>query len=400
MEKIGLRFNAGVEYQGKLYASVVGINGLFQLDLGTEKIVYVKRFSEEGTCFALHRCCFLYGNEAWFIPQNGKYISVVNLETMEIEYINPPYRRTNKEAVSDINAVYYSGGMIEDRYLYLIPTNIDTLLLIDLKSRSLYPYYNVTRADEYYLYGGYENGCIYLFPYTGKEIVEINLRTDMRRRYEYKYEMQMYGYALKHNGKYWFCPYVSDHVLMLDINTMETEKILLGKVYDEECTYEEIITYENNLFLIPFESDKILTLNDEKMVSAIPLEDRWLENKKNGFISLYSQSNMILASYHKNTILIYEKEQNAFRSVALRIEFADILKEIEERDTEFWKRQDCLKEVFSEEFFPLGKWYEEQNLGVKYYIKVISPKKSRTAFSEEGQWTTGKRLWECLRSGK
>ncbi len=37
MMEIGLRFNAGVEYKGKIYVSSVRINGLFEVDLVTEK---------------------------------------------------------------------------------------------------------------------------------------------------------------------------------------------------------------------------------------------------------------------------------------------------------------------------------------------------------------------------
>ena len=137
MIKAKLRFNAGVEYKNKIYASAVNINGLFQLDLITHELIYLKSFMKEKACFAIHRMAFLYGNEAWFVPQNGIYIAVVNLDTLDVEYLKPPFKKINEDAVSKIGAVYYTGNIIEEKYLYLIPTTIDTLLVIDLEKKIL-----------------------------------------------------------------------------------------------------------------------------------------------------------------------------------------------------------------------------------------------------------------------
>lgn len=394
MKGIGLRFNAGVEYQEKIYVSGVSINGLFELDLVTGNIRYIKRFSREESCFAIHRCAFLYGKEAWFIPQNGKYIAVVNLNTLEIVYLDPPYKRINTNAVSTINAVYYSGDIIGGRYLYLIPANIDALLVVDMKTKQMYPYYNVSTPDDYHLYGGYVNGCVYLFPFNGRKILEVNLLTGIKRKKTWKYEIHKYGEGIKYGDKYWFSPFYADHILALNLETGENESIPLNEYYDEENTFDQIANYNEKIFLLPYQADRILIFDIKtKSFSKIVLPEDILENGKNGFTRIYSEKYIIFASFSNNAMVLYDTESNSFQIIKISISLENLIKDIErELGKSFWRVGNFLQEIcnYSEGF------YSEDTLGLGNYIKLVPINQSRNKDSIEAEKNVGRSIWASL----
>lgn len=395
MKEIGLRFNAGVEYKGKIYASTVRINGLFEVDLVTKKIRYVKRFSREKSCFAIHRCAFLYGKEAWFIPQNGKYIAVVKLDTLEIVYLDPPYKRINENALSTLNAVYYSGDIIGGRYLYLIPANIDALLVIDMKTKQMYPYYDVSAPDDYHLYGGYENGCVYLFPFNGKKIIEINLSTGIKRKKTWKYELHKYGEGIKYDNKYWFSPFYADHILTLNLDTGENESVPLTKYYDEECTFDQIAIYKEKIFLLPFQADRILTFDlTTRTFSEIFLSEDILENGKNGFIKIYSEKHIICASFSKNVMILYNAQSEGFRTIKLSISIEDLIKDVEqELGKSFWREGNFFQEICD---YSDGFYGDEDNLGLENYIKLVPVNQSRNKGLVEPEKNIGRSIFDSI----
>lgn len=376
MNFINLRFNAGVEYNGKIYASAIFVNGLFQLDLYTHEVIRICKFIKEDSCYAIHRKAFLYKNEAWFIPQNGKYIAVVNLVSFEINYLNPPFTKINKYAVSQTNAMYYSGEIIENKFLFLVPVNIDALLLIDLEKKELYPYYNVQEDDEYFLYGIYKEGYVYLFPFNKNRVIEINLRTNERKKYIWKDDFFVHKQGIYCNGRLWFSPYNSENILSFDLVKKTKEEIPLGKFYNLECTYDEIAVEENNVFFIPFQANKILKYNtDKRNFSEIYLDNDILENGLNGFRKLYSKDKIILASYSQSVLLIYDKHQDKFQKIKIRIK----------------------KNKLEFEEFLRSDVYEEKIMGMDYYILNIPFKCKVKSYMNT---TVGKKILGAISSVK
>lgn len=370
MKKISLRFNAGVRYKEKIFASAIYINGLFQLDLATSEITYIKSFSKESPSYAMHRTAFLYKNEAWFIPQNGRYIAIVNLDTLEIEYLEPPYQKINKKATLRINAVYYSGGIIADRYLYLIPTNIDTLLLIDMENKVLYPYYNITRKDEYFLFGAFANESIYLCPYSGNSLIKLNLKTNKRERYTWKYSVGEFLEVACFKNKLYFCPGNSKFILIKDLNSEIEEKIYLNEFYNSKHTYEQIQVYKDKLFFIPFQGNKILELGiPDHQLKTYELPENLLENGSNGFTKLYSEEQMILASYQKGSILIFSEEKDEFQKIDLRIDRDVLIDELENKNDTADKN---FRHFVYEGLYVVNGCYQEKFWGVDEYIKMDS----------------------------
>jgi len=383
MSRMDLRFNAGVEYKGKVYASAININGLFQLDLSTKKVTYIKMFIKEKVCFAIHRMAFLYRNNAWFIPQNGEYIAVVNLDTLDIQYLLPPFNRSNKEAISKINAVYYSCGIIGEKYLYLVPTNIDTLLLINLDTRKLYPYYNVSYEGEVFLFGTYLNEAIYLWPYKGNNFVEINLKSNMRKRYHWQHSSRISADTVCYQNEVWFCPGYSDYILVMSLNTNEFEKIPLAEYYDSKCAYEQVYLFNNRMFFVPHQGNKLLVVDaNTRAISAMYLPDEVLKNGKNGFAVLFSKDQMILASFSGSVVLLYERNTETFERIDISV-----------------KRDDLIREAKQTKDFQIDRFiYDEflqQYLGLEKCFSIISmPNKVQA----NGIDNSGEKIWTNLKT--
>lgn len=375
MGKVGLRFNAGVEYQGRIYASAVGINGLFEVDLETGNTAYVKSFTKEKVRHPIHRCAFLYGKEAWFIPQNGRYISIVDLETMEIEYVEPLYRRRDENPDPSFATAYCCGDIAEGKYLYLVPGNVDALLLIDMEQKKVYPYYDVAEEGNF-ICGGYEDGHIFLFPFTGKKILEINLRTDERKWHPWRYPSEVYGEAVRYGDRYWFSPYACDNILAVDVRGERAERISLGELYDGRCQYHYMARYGKQLFLIPLRADRILRLDMEAgKLSGIFLEGEALDAGRTGFQRIDSENSLILASAKKHMILIYDRVRDNFRTIKLSIDLSAGMREIEN-------------------LWDIGSSLAEGDVGLENYIGIVSERdRSRNEAGTAG--ALGTDIWNA-----
>ncbi len=380
MNQIDIILKTGVEYQNKIYASARDMNGLFRLDLKTYEIKYIKSFLMENNDCPIHQMAFLYKKEAWFIPRKGKYIAIVNLETLNIRYLEPPYRKV----VNDIeDALFYSGLIIAKKYLCLIPTKVDTLLLIEMDTKNIYSYEGISEEGECYLYGAYVQGHIFMYPYVGRQFLELNLRTKEKIKYPWEYPFEAYEEVLYCNNKIWFTPLLSDHILSMDVRTKEFMKIPLGKFYNKECTYHQIVENKSTLFFIPFESDKIIKfsmLNCKLSIISLSLKNKYKLEK---FFSLKS---MVFASRVDNYLFIYDEESDGLDKIKIIINQDDLIDQIEKN----WEGLNS--NIFLEEgYFMREGIYTEKYLGLKKYIEMICKQKNnrntvRNNINEEGIW--------------
>lgn len=390
MYQVRLNIRAGVEFQGKIYASLVELNGLVQVDLATQELTYIKRFSREKTDRSIHHIAFLHGSEAWFIPDYGEYIAIVDLETLDIKYLESPFQRIGKK----ITPFYYSGNVIEDRFLYLIPTKADTLLLIDMDTKKLYSYTDIASEDEVYLFGVYAEGSIYLFPHQGNNWIELNLKTGEKKEYSWNYSFGVYGDVVYHGNRIWFSPMNSDCILSMDLKTKKMTEIPLGSLYDKNNTYHQITVWGNRLYFIPFMSDKLLKY-DVKNSQLIPvyLECDPAENNsnRNKFIRIYSKKHMILISKYKSFMLIYNVEQGIFTKIEISID-RDILFQVFGQNQNDGKLEDFILNNFCGR----NGFYLENRLGLKKYIE-INCKKSDAERSSEA---FGEKIWDAVKNGK
>lgn len=246
---MNLTFFAGVEYKNKIYFSAFGVNGLFTMDLSSHRITFVKIFEKEKMKMRLHRAAFIYENEAWFIPQEAEYIACLNLESLEITYYRPPF----EQAKSLDYCLYYTGHVVDQRYLFLVPGYVDTFSVIDMKKHEIYPIYqnedlkNIEIADAIVL-----NNQLIMIPGFGKELILLDLISRNEHRYPWKYGDQAYSSVAYSNGKIWFVPFEADQIMYYDL---KLEKKYFLKLENPDNKYCELVQFQNKLIMCPILGD-------------------------------------------------------------------------------------------------------------------------------------------------
>lgn len=141
MFKLG--FTAGVCYKNQIYFSASMRNGLFVKDYLTDKAKLLCLFEKENTETLLHRNAFIYKNYAWFIPQRGKYIAKVDLDTLKIEY----YETYSKVCENDEFFAYIITKRFGDK-LYLLPRSVNDMVVIDMSKCEIVQINNVVNPNE------------------------------------------------------------------------------------------------------------------------------------------------------------------------------------------------------------------------------------------------------------
>lgn len=389
MNNINLSIIAGVEYRGKLYVSTKEISGLFCLDLFTRKMTYLKEFSGEDEVRGSYRNAFLYKNEAWFIPGRGRRIAVVNLDTLNIEYYEFPFQKIDRKSILHkrglCSSIYSSGGVIEDRFLYLIPQNIDTATIVDMERKKFYPYYGAIDIAGHSIKGTYAKGSLYLLPEIGDNLIIIDLATKEKRNCSIK-ELSMIGKhagLVYYNGSLWAAFQNGRYILRFGLNMENIEIICLG---ESKCgNYQDIIGIGSELYFLPHFSDIILNFNMEnRQLLENVLDKEWKLNGKARLQKLFiSDKSIIFYFLKKNILLYYDRYEKICWPLETSIErktLYDILYEHNNNfDLEKYKRNGC---------------YEEDVLGIRELTGIILEKEN-----DKGKinGNTGRIIWDVMR---
>lgn len=392
MGKINISFIAGVEYHGKLYASAKEINGLFCLDLKTQELVFIRRFSMEKEVRGLYRNAFLYKNEAWFIPGRGRYIAIVNLDSLKIEYCEFPFRKKNKKVVSQMrgigSSIYVSGGIIAHQFLYLIPLNIDAFVMVDMKKREFYPYYDVIEPDGNLLSGTYAKGNIYILPQKGNNLIEINLKTKKKRIYILpKLNMlDQYAGIGYYNNRLWIVHYEGACILRIDLNARNPQMIEFQDIYRKSYVYHNVLVVGNKLFLLPYLSDRILKLNmDNGQMTQLVLGDIWGIKEWGALWQMFVSKENIIFHFPKKQMLLYtDTVGKNFWKIRVNIEkssLSEILYEEESKgDFEIYQVNGC---------------YKEDILGIDEFVRIIIDNRKE---KEKIYRSVGEDIWNMMKT--
>ena len=143
--------------------------------------------------------------------------------------------------------------------------------------------------------------------------------------------------------------------------------------------------FDNKMFLVPWQGNKILELDiNSKKIFQKYLQEDLLENGKNGFCRMFSKNNVILASYWKNVVLIYDKEHGNFQSIKICIDKNILTKAVEENEEITFKN------------FIRDNTNFENYLELKAYIQLMA----RSNEIEEGEFKSnnvGKNIWNIMK---
>lgn len=299
---------AGIEYHNKIYFSAYVINGLFELDINTGITKFIKRFDKEESRFAIHREACFYGDIAWFIPQMGEYIAIVNLKTFEIEYVDLIWNRKNNMGIKYAPSAYYSLVNVGKKKVFLIPSILDVPLLIDMEKQEIEPYYNIIDVDnELYLFGAYDEEYIWMVPKIGNKIIKIDLNNHETEKIECIGKREGYSGITYFEGTLWQAPYNTDSIQKINVKEFKSENIEPNSInlIEEKC--ENIINVGNDIWFLPCFSHHIVKYdNHKKNVAYIEIEkDLLYENAvyyriipSKSYIAFASACNGCCQNYH------------------------------------------------------------------------------------------------------
>lgn len=308
VDKIKLIMSAAVEYENVIYFSPVYINGLFKLDLETKKISFICRFDEREVCYALYRFACIYKNEIWFIPYHASKIAIVNMQTFAIEYISPLYHKVVKAGVK------YRGGMlyckaeiIKEKCLCLIPSSVDSVLIINMETRELIPFYDVIKADEFLDGGAYDpiQDCIWMQFTQGKNgILKLSLIDGKIERYGYPFNERNYGFYYYQESLF-MSPGNDGYIRSINTNNLHITSYPIEKENDKE-RYFWMISREDELWFLPGDEPKIMVWDKiSKQTKIKRLEGNFDKNIPFSIVSIPSKDKIIFTTEYTNCIYIY-----------------------------------------------------------------------------------------------
>lgn len=308
VDKIKLIMSAAVEYENVIYFSPVYINGLFKLDLETKKISFICRFDEREVCYALYRFACIYKNEIWFIPYHASKIAIVNMQTFAIEYISPLYHKVVKAGVK------YRGGMlyckaeiIKEKCLCLIPSSVDSVLIINMETRELIPFYDVIKADEFLDGGAYDpiQDCIWMQFTQGKNgILKLSLIDGKIERYGYPFNERNYGFYYYQESLF-MSPGNDGYIRSINTNNLHITSYPIEKENDKE-RYFWMISSEDELWFLPGDEPKIMVWDKiSKQTKIKRLEGNFDKNIPFSIVSIPSKDKIIFTTEYTNCIYIY-----------------------------------------------------------------------------------------------
>jgi hypothetical protein len=332
--KVDINFNAGVRFKNKLILSSIVVNGLWVYDILLDKIVLYKRFEQEQTSYAIHRRAFLYNDEAWFIPQYGNKIAIVDLNHYDISYIEIPFKQFSEDGLKKTQAKTYDGGIFNEHYLYMIPTGIDALNIIDLRDRSVQTFYNVN-DNEVLMHGFFYENKIYAYS-EDLLIKSIDIKTGkVEIISRFKDNAKSYGTACldKTMKRVYLAPF-GNAIAYIDLQNMQKHEIELPESVMTECTLD----YGEEIIFWGIRTDVVVILNKRTQNVEIRRLDTVADLKDIRYIPVDSDEEKIAFSSDRQRWYRYLPKKNEFEDHLMCIDFDDVRMAVERETVEpIWK---------------------------------------------------------------
>lgn len=351
---VNLKIGAGVLYQDKVYFSEFSINGLFCMDIHSGEIIYLKKFENETQHFMLYRDAYVYENEAWFLPWKSRYIVRVNLDTLEMEYYEVPFRSVNPN-VKD--AAYSVTQLIQNRYICMIPKKFDAVLLVDLKEKKIIPYYDVVDTSrEVYDFGCVAEEEILMFSKNNLQAIRLNLKTGTKK-YVSCPEIKDYADVECAKSALWFVSNENHKIVKMDMNMTRKEYISMPEEMKGNIPYRSLF-FNHKIWLLPLKEERLYSVDSDNHQFSVWGEEEGVEmNLQYGMRKISCQDKLMIAG--KGHLIIWNSVEKLFKDYYLMIDRQQLLEHLYE-GVETDKEKMSLfcngKNTVREEYLTLGEF--------------------------------------------
>lgn len=401
-------FYAGVKYGNKVFFSGYGwLAGLFSINIEDGEVKFLKLFEKEVFTSRLHRMAFLYQNEAWFIPEQADYIACLDMNTLEMTYYEVPCYRKNAVVGNRDYCVYVSGQILKNKYLCLIPQEIDAALIIDMEQHKLYPYYGVINPEKDHITDGVVlKEELYLLPETGKDYIKINLHTGKRTSLVRSDGEFVSGSICNIKGKIWFVEWFKKNISYMDISSGEKVRL---KLLESENRYYGMTCMGSKIVCLPLKADCFLTID----MDSLAIEYR----RPNGNEEIFgkgvcrtsvigSVGETLIAVGATGNIAVLDENSIDCKVVTVDITVNDFCKQVIQyiREYEWLKDRglDLINIILKRlEIYNVPVLYEQEwEIALTRLIGIRELLDKRAAFtkkfSQDGTKTIGKQIWHKI----
>lgn len=271
-----------------VFFSALEINALLRMDLLSGKTECVCRFEKEKGSRSLHGKAFCYGKQIWFIPLFGEFIACYHTDRKEMEYFEVPKRRTGTLGrdtfwlhtnEGDVKPVFSDAGRFDDHKLYLVPAVSDAVIILDMKTGSLTPFYDVIDVENELMGCGAICGDqLWMAPYIGNQLICLDMKTGEKERHKCTCELGCYFGICALEENLWFSLHDKGRILIY--NTLKKQFRRTDMADPENGSqidpyrYRDIFSFNGNIWMLPAESERIILVNptDGRITGIYPPE--------------------------------------------------------------------------------------------------------------------------------
>lgn len=254
--QIKLSFLAAAYIGEYIYFSAMYINGLFRYSMKTGICEYLTSFEKDVIAVCLHRRVFVYENQLFFMPWEAKYVSIYNIDTNEMSYIDASDFKKGQFTFID--------GTIDCEKLYFIPYQGEKIMIVHLNNyKTDYFEVPIEIGNQIKIGGTVYRNYIYIFTDQGEaigfDLVNHEKKIIMNCEGSSKYES-----ILENEQCVWLIPYEGQSFIMFDKGcetikkyTMDREFGYLHGMFLGEKLFFFPRGENRNIMIINFESDDI-----------------------------------------------------------------------------------------------------------------------------------------------
>ena len=384
-----LNFLAGVQVGDEVYFSAWSRNGLFKVDPKTGECCFLKCFLGEEN-WGLHSEAVLYGNTIWFIPRASERIAIVDLESLDISYLDLPeqgHRPKERNIPPRRMYVCHKKG---EKYLWLIPNAYKLFIKIDMERQQIISVQEWGNDEYAGAIGVRKQDKLWVSINSSREFRVIDLLTDDQVIKKNEYGDISYLGMQNINGKILLFPqYAKDGILLLDEEMQEKAKLCLD---DGEQWYYEYTAFtgDGDMLLVPYWGNQCVRIHVEDGQCLIKeMQDLQME-EENAYCCakmIYDDQIWFLAHDLERPIFCYDKPRNVFSHRYLAIS---------RREYEEGVVEEAGKCGLKGTPLSLRRTFDENSLGLSQFIGFVKHEDEEDEKEIATELETGKRIYSAL----
>lgn len=266
--------------EGVGYAAAFETNGLYKVDLESQKCNYIMRFPNEDVGGnRIYGSALYYDSEIYFIPMSGKYISIFNIDQNAIDQVSIPVPLNEfpfyKDNFKFSEAVYYK------EYIYIFPFTYPGILKLDVATNKITVLNNWVPREGYFFRGGMcrDESHVYLPSGINKIILEFNMETEQTVIHQIGMHNNGAMCIHKYEDCYWIVPRLKGSIIIWN-----PERNIVNEITEYprdfksgKIVFSKIICCGKKLFFMPASANSALSIN--KNTGEIMIEDKWKPNE-------------------------------------------------------------------------------------------------------------------------